>query len=86
MTYIIVGKKKLGIEFLFALSSFLYTFLMTHYVTLKAGEPENIWFYFVSAYVFLLFFAITCSNPGNLDDKHKRIINQRVSFKVHLIT
>ncbi|CDW78505.1 UNKNOWN [Stylonychia lemnae] len=50
---------------------------MTHYVTKIEGEPENIWFYLTSAYVLVLYFSIVFSNPGNLNDHHKRIINQR---------
>ena len=75
MTYIIVGKKKLGIEFMYGLISYIFTFCMGHHVTLIPDQPENLWFYMISAYVAALSVGVIFSNPGFLTDKEKRIIN-----------
>jgi len=80
MTYIIVGRRKLTIEFIIAVTSYLFTFLMGHFVTLRPGI-ESIIFYVVGLYTTLMYIAITFSDPGWLSEKQKARINKLVSFK-----
>lgn len=80
MTYIIIGKKKLGVEFMYGVVSFLFTFFMGHNVTMIPDQPENIWFYMTSAYVCALYASVVFANPGFLTEKEKRLINQKVRF------
>jgi hypothetical protein len=68
MTYIIVGKRKLGIEFMIAVASYLFTFLMGHYVILGPGI-EALIFYVVGLYNIMMYVAIQWADPGWLDDK-----------------
>ncbi len=68
MTYIIVGKRKLGIEFMIAFASYLFTFFMGHYVTVRPGI-EAIIFYVVGLYNVMMYIAISWSDPGWLDEK-----------------
>jgi len=68
MTYIIVGRRKLGIEYMIAVFSYLFTFFMGHYVTLLPGI-EAIIFYVVGIYNVIMYIAIQWSDPGWLDDK-----------------
>ena len=68
MTYIIVGKRKLGIEFMIAMASYLFTFFMGHYVTVGPGL-EALIFYVVGLYNIMMYIAIQCSDPGWLDEK-----------------
>jgi hypothetical protein len=66
--YIIVGHKKLGIEFMIAFVSYLGTFLMGHFVTLREGIEAYI-FYVVGVYNVVMHLVIACSDPGWLDSK-----------------
>lgn len=68
MTYIIVGDRKLGIEFMIAIASYLFTLFMGHFVTVREGI-EAIVFYTVGIYNILMYIAIQWSDPGWLDDK-----------------
>jgi hypothetical protein len=68
VAYIIVGHKKLGAEFLIAMISYLGTFLMGHFVTLRPGI-ESVIFYVVGCYNIIMHLAIACSDPGWLDEK-----------------
>jgi len=71
MAYIIVGQRKLGIEFMIAIISYFSTFLMGHFVTLRPGI-ESIVFYVVGIYNVMMYVAIAFSNPGQLEDgRHK---------------
>jgi hypothetical protein len=82
MAYIIVGQRKLGIEFMIAMCSYFGTFFMGHFVTLRPGI-ESIVFYVVGVYNILMYLAITLSDPGWLDEKQKGRINKLVSFCTH---
>jgi hypothetical protein len=77
--YIIVGHKKLGIEFMIAMASYLGTFLMGHFVTLRPGI-ESVIFYVVGFYNIVMHCVIACSDPGWLDAKQKDRINRMVSY------
>ena len=80
--YIIVGHKKLGIEFMIAFLSYLGTFLMGHYVTLRPGIESYI-FYVVAFYNIILHLGIACSDPGWIDERQKDRINRLVSLHTH---
>lgn len=79
MAYIIVGQRKLGLEFMIAILSYIGTFLMGHFVTLRSGV-ESVVFYIVGIYNVLMYIAIAFSNPGWLDERHKNKINKLVSI------
>jgi hypothetical protein len=78
MAYIIVGHKKLGIEFMIAIVSYFATFLMGHFVTLRPGI-ESVIFYVVGLYNILMYLAISLSDPGRVKEKQKDKINRLVS-------
>lgn len=78
VAYIIVGHKKLGIEFMVAIISYFGTLFMGHFVFLRPGI-ESLIFYTVGIYNILLYFAISSSDPGWVDDKQKAKINRLVS-------
>ena len=61
-----LGQKKLGPEFAFAMGSFLFIILVTHFVTVRQGI-ESYWFYIVSLYNLFMYVNIAFSNPGWLD-------------------
>lgn len=63
MAYIIVGQRKFGLEFLIAVSSYVATFLMGHFVTLRDGLESYV-YYVVGIYNVLMYIAISFSNPG----------------------
>eukprot|EP00347_Sterkiella_histriomuscorum_P003253 403365003 len=50
---------------------------MAHRITMLPDQPENLLFYMISAYVFTLYGAVVFSNPGHINEKQKRIINQK---------
>ena len=79
--YIIVGHKKLGVEFMIAMTSYVGTFLMGHFVTLRSGIESYI-FYVVGVYNIVMHLAIACSDPGWLDTKQKDRINRLVSLTI----
>lgn len=76
--YIIVGHKKLGVEFMIAMLSYMWTFLMGHFVTLRPGIESAI-FYIVGFYNVVMHLVIASSDPGWLDDNQKDRINRLVS-------
>jgi hypothetical protein len=51
-----------------AFASYLFTFLMGHYVTVGPGIEAMI-FYVVGLYNLMMYFAIQWSDPGWLDEK-----------------
>lgn len=78
MAYIIVGNKKLGVEFMLAFISYFGTFIVSHMITLRAGLEAYI-FYIVGVYNIIIYISISCANPGWLDEKQKNQINRLVS-------
>lgn len=70
MAYIIVGQRKLGPEFLIAIGSYIATFLLGHFVTLREGVESYV-FYVVGIYNVLMYVAIAFSDPGWIDKKQK---------------
>lgn len=80
MSILIVGKRILGLEFFFAVFSYFYLIFTHHYVLMQHGQLINFFFYLFSFYQALLFCGLVQSNPGQLADQHKRIINQSVSL------
>jgi hypothetical protein len=81
MTYFIVGKRILGIEFFYGIFSYFFIFFMHHKLLMLPGQPINFFFYLLSMYEAMLFLGLVRSNPGRLAAKHKRIINQSVSLQ-----
>ena len=77
MAYIIIGQRKLGIEFMIAIGSYFSTFLMGHFVTLRSGIESYV-FYVVGIYNVLMYVAIAFSDPGWLDASQKQRINKLV--------
>jgi hypothetical protein len=78
MAYIIVGQRKLGIEFMIALVSYFATFFLGHFLTLREGLESQV-FYVVGIYNVLMYIAIAFSDPGWLEERQKSKINKLVS-------
>ena len=77
--YLLLGTKKLGLDFLFAQSTYFLILTVNHFVTLRSGA-ECVWFYTVATYNLLMYINIAFSNPGWLDEPHKKKINEFVSI------
>jgi len=58
----------LRIEFFIAIASYIMTFFMGHFVTLREGL-ESFVFYVVGIYNVLMYVAIATSDPGWLKEK-----------------
>lgn len=74
MTYIIVGQKILGIEFMCAIFSYILTVFVNHKWTLRSGT-ESFVFYVVAIYNVLMYCNIALSDPGWLEESQKQKIN-----------
>lgn len=61
--YIIVGKRRLGMEFMIALISYIASFLLGHWVTALPGLERTV-FYIVGTYNVLMYLMIAFSDPG----------------------
>ena len=77
MAYIIIGQRKLGLEFMIAVASFFGTLLHGHFVTSREGL-ESVTLYIVGLYNVLMYIAIAFSDPGWLDEAQKTKINSLV--------
>ena len=68
MVYLNLFNKKLGIEFLYAMFSYLFTLLVTYYVTLSTSTLESWLFYVIAVYEITIYFNVSMSDPGRLDE------------------
>ncbi len=73
-----VGPKKLGIEFAFSFLSFWFI-VPYHFWCSDNNSTENIIFGALSVYIALVYISLALCNPGRLNDKQKKMINEKVS-------
>lgn len=77
-SYILIGKRRLGLEFIIIWFSYIGTFLLGHWVTALPGLERAV-FYVVGGYNVIMFFAIALADPGWLSQEQKNKVNNLVS-------
>ncbi len=65
--YVWCGRKKLGVEFAFAMASYFFTASSTIFLTLRE-DLETLAFYLISLYLFVIYWGVACSDPGRLSE------------------
>ncbi len=76
-SYILIGKRRVGLEFIMVWISYVGTFLLGHWVTALPGLEKTV-FYVVGAYNVIIFFAIGLADPGWLSQEQKNKLNNLV--------
>ena len=79
MTFLIVGQRRVSVEFVYGVISYFFILCMHHYLIMKPGELINFCLYLLSLYVAMLFIGLVRSNPGHLNESHKKATNQCVT-------
>lgn len=80
-SYILIGQRRIGLEFIIVWLSYFSTFLLGHWVTAQPGI-ESIVFYVVGIYNVLIFLAIRLADPGWLTTEQKHRVNHLVSCHI----